>query len=50
MLRLVGDAALRHRIGEAARAEVLAKHTLEARRPLWEALVAEASGRAQVAA
>ena len=49
VLRLVNDAKLRRRIGEAARAEVLAKHTLEARRPLWEALVTEASG-AQVAA
>jgi hypothetical protein len=49
LLRLVNDATLRRRIGEAARAEVLAHHTLEARRPLWEALVAAASG-ARVAA
>jgi hypothetical protein len=28
----------------AARAEVLAHHTSDARRPLWEALVAEARG------
>jgi hypothetical protein len=43
-MRLVTDAKLRRCIGEAARAEVLAKHMLAARRPLWEALVAEASG------
>jgi hypothetical protein len=42
LLRLVNDAPLR-RIGEAARAEVLAKHTLETRRPRWEALLADAA-------
>ena len=42
VMRLVGDAALRRRIGEAASEAVLAEHTLEARRALWEALVAEA--------
>jgi glycosyltransferase involved in cell wall biosynthesis len=43
LLWLVNDAPLRRRIGEAARAEVLAKHTLEARRPRWEALLADAA-------
>ena len=42
MLCLVGDVALRRRIGEAAREAVLSEHTIEARRPAWEALVAEA--------
>ena len=35
---------LRRRIGEAAREEILARHTLAARRPLWEAVVDEAPG------
>jgi glycosyltransferase involved in cell wall biosynthesis len=41
LMRLVHDPALRQRIGEAAREDVLANHTMEARRPLWESLVAE---------
>ena len=41
LLRLVDDAALRRRLGEQARDEVLAKHTIEDRAPLWRALVAE---------
>ena len=45
LLRLVRDPVLRRRIGESARAVVLAGHTLEARRPLWEALVTEVSDR-----
>ena len=45
VLRLVGDAALRKRIGEAAREQVLAEHTIEARAPAWRAFVAEAAGR-----
>jgi glycosyltransferase involved in cell wall biosynthesis len=40
--RLVDDAALRRQIGAAARAEVLARHTMEARRPLWERWLASA--------
>lgn len=42
LLRLAGDFRLRQRIGEAARNEVLARHTLAARRPSWEALLAYA--------
>jgi glycosyltransferase involved in cell wall biosynthesis len=45
LLRLVDDVVLRRRIGTAARAEVLSNHTLEARAPLWQTLVDEASRR-----
>ena len=44
VLRLVGDAGLRRRIGRAAREQVLAEHTIEKRAPAWRAFVAEAAG------
>ena len=44
LARLVSNARLRRRIGEAARTAVIERHSLGARRPLWEALLAEASG------
>lgn len=42
LLRLVGDADLRHRIGAAARAEVLRAHSMTVRAPAWQAFVAAA--------
>jgi glycosyltransferase involved in cell wall biosynthesis len=41
VMRLVTNAPLRRRIGEAARAEILANHSTTARQPLWEALLAD---------
>lgn len=46
LLRLVEDAPLRQRIGQAARQEVLAHHGPEAGRRAWRAVIEAAVGRA----